>query len=93
MRKYEQANGASSIVMADMETIACLENTWKGKKVLRAIRHNAKMARLKGSGKVTSLPTVSWQEQYMDYTTSEGKRIRGRYYKSRDRRFIRAKRS
>ena len=93
MRKYEQAKGASSVVMADMETIACLSGTWKGRKVLRAIRHNARMSRLKGAGKVTHLPTVTWQQQYMDYTTSDGKRVRGRYYKSRDRRYIRAKRS
>jgi len=91
MRKYEQAKGVSRILMSDMDTVANLSRTWRGRKVLRAIKHNWKRNRT--SSLPASMPRVSYQTRYVDFIDADGKRIRGRFYISRDKRYIRAKRS
>ena len=92
MFKYEREKGRSSIVVSDMETRANLMTTRKGRRIIRAIEHKQKLAR--ETHLVTSMPTVTDQRRYVDYIDAEtGKRIKGRFYVTRDKKYIRAKRS
>lgn len=91
MFKFEQEKGRSSILVTDMDTIARLSTNARGRKILRSLRHNQMCQR--ASSLPTSMPRVSYQTRYVDFVNASGKRIRGRFYISRDKKFIRAKRS